>query len=750
VLTHRCHLPPPEIFHELPRMSFSSQTLSTDLRTIRLAQLAVQQMKRVHTLRIIFGHPTLNDALLRCFFDVHRERETPVRKLWLENCRLSAGCQLRRPDFPYGLPTELDFDGLESLRLRRMPLRPGVGSGEVEVGHRFVYARGNEQADLRDGVGGFYTTTVNHLRTEQMTIHEHLKWRAAGDGDSPLEQMYRLPHAWDDEIYRELSTYASVAQNVAISERHEPSHHERSLMVSRGSQLDPIGSFENQVEKDAAPFQREQLPSSQVSLGLLASCSQTLTSLTLDWLFMLPSVPSPSREGRSGQPPVSFFVALFTLRFPHLKAFQFRNAVVPDTLLPRGLYLLDRAHVHVRTRRTGLSRGSHDAHIPKNEQQMLNTACLEFMEAHADLQCLAWPMDHFFSETGPPGDIASRVQAVINNLGRTLTELRVDATFSGAGEPQSENTGHADRGARDRRRRFIEEFASKMKKVEIVKIEGGVPRDERRETLRALHACPLKKIVMIGVCCPLGNTWGAEGRDVSEVLHPDEVDQLEGEDKDAIWKLGPIKPEPVGSDFDFKATYGWPPGPPMANVIAAYHADTVTELKFCGYKGSPVLLSPTPITTPMLAALKHFHHLETLILSLWLTTTFEGSLHDSEIITYWHNARSPSSTALVRITDEEPAGWEKELRTKYAPDALAWRITSLLGPLLSETAKGRRGGVHVRASFCVGVAGGGIFDVDLRVGKGALGNDVCLGYRGPREELEPERRRSKLETRRWF
>jgi len=58
--------------------------------------------------------------------------------------------------------------------------------------------------------------------------------------------------------------------------------------------------------------------------------------------------------------------------------------------------------------------------------------------------------------------------------------------------------------------------------------------------------------------------------------------------------------------------------------------------------------------------------------------------------------------------------------------------------------------VHVRASFCVGVAGGGIFDVDLRVGKGALGSDVCLGYRGPREELEPERRRSKLDNRRWF
>ncbi|KAI6861562.1 hypothetical protein KC334_g21004 [Hortaea werneckii] len=288
-----------------------------------------------------------------------------------------------------------------------------------------------------------------------------------------------------------------------------------------------------------------------------------------------------------------------------------------------------------------------------------------------------------------------------------------------------------------------------MKKVESIKVEGGMPRDERRETLRALHACPLRKIVLIGICSPLGNTWGHEGRDLAEQLSQDELEALEGEHKDAIWKHGTSRPEHPPPDYQFVASYEWPPGPPMIHTIASLHADTVTELKFCGYKGSPVLLSPTPVTTPMLSALKHFHKLESFVFSMWLSTVFEGAPRDAEIISYWLQSRSPSSTALVRVTDEEPQGWEKELLTKYAPDALARRITSFIGPYLSEQAKVKRGGVHVRASFCIG-DWGGIFDVDLRIGKDGQGNDVCLSHQGPREEHEAGRRKSKLDSRRWF
>lgn len=68
--------------------------------------------------------------------------------------------------------------------------------------------------------------------------------------------------------------------------------------------------------------------------------------------------------------------------------------------------------------------------------------------------------------------------------------------------------------SRDDRRAFISEFASKMQTVEDLKIEGGIPRDERRETLRAMGACPLRKVVLIGVNSPAGNTWGLHGADI--------------------------------------------------------------------------------------------------------------------------------------------------------------------------------------------------------------------------------------------
>lgn len=217
-----------------------------------------------------------------------------------------------------------------------------------------------------------------------------------------------------------------------------------------------------------------------------------------------------------------------------------------------------------------------------------------------------------------------------------------------------------------------------------------------------------------------------------------------------VHHLGPKEPEPRKQDFRFEPTYGWPPGPPMIYTLASRHADTVRELKFCGYKGAPILFNPTPITHPMLAGLRHFHHLESLIMSMWLNTEFEDSHRDADIINYWLDARSPSSTSLMRITDEEPEGWEKELRTKYSPDALAGWITSFLGQFLSEKAKAAKNGVHIRISMCIG-DWGGIFDIDLWIKKRSTGlGDVCFGYKGPREELEPDRRRGKLENRRWF
>ena len=48
-------------------------------------------------------------------------------------------------------------------------------------------------------------------------------------------------------------------------------------------------------------------------------------------------------------------------------------------------------------------------------------------------------MDQFFSPT-THSDISTRVQSVIDQLGRTLLELRVDTLYSGSGERQSDDT----------------------------------------------------------------------------------------------------------------------------------------------------------------------------------------------------------------------------------------------------------------------------------------------------------------------
>ena len=126
-------------------------------------------MSRVNTLRIIFGHPNVNDALLRCFFDRRRRRNTPVRRLWLENCRISAGCCLQVIEHPLDLPLVLDFTGLESVRFRRLPIRPGRSTIEPVPRNQYVHARGMSTfptVELQDGAGGRYLTSLNDLRTE--------------------------------------------------------------------------------------------------------------------------------------------------------------------------------------------------------------------------------------------------------------------------------------------------------------------------------------------------------------------------------------------------------------------------------------------------------------------------------------------------------------------------------------------------------------------------------------------------------
>lgn len=78
---------------------------------------------------------------------------------------------------------------------------------------------------------------------------------------------------------------------------------------------------------------------------ILETAQDTLTSLNFDWILSKHPKASLGRRGWLGRDEnsnlMSLYRKLFSLRFPHLKAFQFRNAIVWETGIPFGLYLLD-------------------------------------------------------------------------------------------------------------------------------------------------------------------------------------------------------------------------------------------------------------------------------------------------------------------------------------------------------------------------------------------------------------------------
>lgn len=450
----------------------------------------------------------------------------------------------------------------------------------------------------------------------------------------------------------------------------------------------------------------------------LKMAATTLTSLNLDWIMWPSTVENPEKQT------VDTLHMLSTLKFTNLKAFQFRNTVVSQTKLPEGIYLLD----------------DEDRSLP---------SFLKFMEAHPKLQSLSWPIDRFFSHRRVSPEVDARAKEVVCRFSKSLREIRVDYDYSSRGELFTDDfVSTSEAEVMIRRRRFIDEFARHMVKIEHIKLEGGIPRDEKREVVRALRLCPLSKIVMIGVACPIGNTWGLNADylhqvDLGHQNYPGAFEQEFEEPIYASMKFPPLPP----TTTDFEPAYGWPPSPPMLHTVASYHASTVTELKFCGYNGSPIIYDPSGITVPMLAPLRYFHKLENLIISMWLLTYHGGDYNDEAIIAYWVDQRRSSSTALAILEGEEnPNSFSYRLHKYYDPRALAEQVVKQIGPFLSPQAKSKPGGVRIRTSFCLGTVHSDIFDLDIRIGA----NDEIVKFSGPREEGEPGRRKEKMGDRRWF
>lgn len=120
---------------------------------------------------------------------------------------------------------------------------------------------------------------------------------------------------------------------------------------------------------------------------MLRSASPTLTKLCLDWMLSSPFEWLDTERTEEASASLDLYVDLFKLRFPNLISFQYRNAVSPHTLLPEKMYLLERAgHDFDPVDINGL--------LPSLIRSRLGTLCLEFVEAHLNLQCLAWPMEN--------------------------------------------------------------------------------------------------------------------------------------------------------------------------------------------------------------------------------------------------------------------------------------------------------------------------------------------------------------------
>ncbi|KAF2857020.1 hypothetical protein T440DRAFT_463226 [Plenodomus tracheiphilus IPT5] len=693
ILTHRCHLPTPNIFTELPRMHFDAAHLSQDVRLHALLALALPNLVNVHTLRIVYGHWLLTNALVAGFLHHRRPRRVPLRRLWLESCCLSVD--------PAQFLAHLQGSALESIRIRRL-VSESLASVQTR-GMRYLefkLCRGGNHHPLHNGSGGWVGTSL-HLSDEG---------RPAFWPPHDVQELKSKSEAWDNAIWEGLPDVATF-----------------------------INANRADMEAPLPPC-----PPVEPLHWLLATSASTLTSLNLDWVLWR------RREDDSLDHCMAILDALRTSKFPQLRAFQVRNAVLPHTELPRHVFLF--------------------------EDTMLG-----FLEAHPKIQCLGWPLDRFYSHVKQTVDVRNRSRKLVAHLAMMLTDLRVDTQYGGQGEPLTdESTSTEDVQARLRRRRFIAEFAPHLRKVENIKLEGGIPRDEKREILRALHWCPLKKVVMIGVSFPAGNTWGHQGLQLKALdpgQGPDVDYALEEEDLAGIlasYKRG-VSLQP---DFTFEPNYGWPAQAPLVQTIALHHASTIEELKICGYTGCPILSFQTPITGPLLNGLRHYDNLKQLVISLWLVTWYEDSHRDSEIIQSWLDTRSPSSTALTIVTPPaspppdhpvDPAQfpnfnnprvapraqdfnrWAVALKTRFSPSALAYRVARDIGPYLSPVAKERPGGVRVRASFCLGAkmegrSAGDIFDLDMRIGSA----DQVLEYVGPREEGEKGRSWVKLEERRWF
>lgn len=824
-IIHRCHLPPPELFSDLPIICHEDLIHSRNPQhdsplnpRNKLIFQAIANMTNVHTLRIVYGHWAIVEALLWGFFGPlrHLSAKRPVTKLWLESCSL----QTMIYDESWGL---LDFSELESLRLRR--LRYSIaGKGPANSG-RFWAARGTDFITLRNHTSGFHTVSAiatSNIESglpknvteacEAAVYFTELSLREVLRGPPLPASLVHFTHSLTDtkqQLAHDIGTMQTIL-NYAYA------LHSTDAVLRVVDFRDLFRNLTNKkfqwIEKMAYNilsqfvFKKDDDDNEQMlryfraftACYLITPMDVELTekwasyALALSvkiqeefvWLqdfcahkhfrFFLPSILNSWSDFPTDKlkfltldwvmfsDSKSAINQMVYLQFPNLRAFQLRNSIASTTDLHESIYLF-----------------GDDLYpdFPANHDKL---GMLHFMENHPKLVCLGWRMDRFFPSTSTTPAYDVRIRDVIANLARNLVDLRVDTTLSTHGEAiTDEDTTEEGKIRCRRRRQFIEVFAAEMRALKSIKMEGGIPRDEKREVTRALHHCPLEKVVFIGSSFPLMNTWGQDG----ELLHradPSHLELpmlLEPEDDDMIRAAAEITPrmsapDPlIEQDFVFEAGYGTSHKFPLLYELALHHRSTIKELKFCGYSGAPILKTPrqgntTPEIDPndmtylAMQQLRHFDALEEIVMSFWLVTWCDGDSRDTEIIKYWlserdawqgktrsFNDKLADSSALstpMGLTDpSDPL--QQHLQDQFHPYTLAKSVRDFLKPHLSPVVLNRPGGIRIRASFCLGDDVQDIFDFDIRMDAtsfqpGMPKEDSWNGGRAP----------EKMAERRWF
>lgn len=329
-LTHRCHLPPPAIFYELPRINFQGRTLSHDVRTLRLLAKACQNLTSIHTLRIIFGHWNLTRGLLTGLLG--SPQGSTIRHLWLENCSI-AGISQR-------LLQSFDLRKLRSLRLRRLPLLANAGrfdSQEVYTRGPFPDWRTGRAFEIRqDGRGGVINTSTELFRHQEALIRNMIvahgsqlpESQAKENIDAANKQFelsFKDAQDFDKEIYKHLPDLGGLISSI-----------QKEISDEEWSPANSVKQIMHSDHPDWAPNDTDPFPT---FVHILEHSTMSLTSLNLDWVLFRRTDQRASSESESSLQ--SMFRGLFKLHFPYLRAFQLRNAVIPESELPQGVYLLD-------------------------------------------------------------------------------------------------------------------------------------------------------------------------------------------------------------------------------------------------------------------------------------------------------------------------------------------------------------------------------------------------------------------------